>query len=150
MRASAGTLIPVMFWGGLLGIRALAPVIFCFTSPRKAAQVGLALACVGMIGLIVFTSPLGIALALAATGAGMATVFPTTLSMLTELAGARTDRVAPPMFVLSNLGAASMAWLVGFLIDRTGSPSLPLMVPLLALMLILAAHLSAIPRAYRS
>ena len=109
------TLMPMMFYAALLAVRAAAPFLFRVVSARLAAKVGLALAALGMIGLISVSNPIAMAVSLSLIGAGLATVFPTIISILTEAAGPRSARITPPMFAISNLGAASLPWLVGFL-----------------------------------
>jgi fucose permease len=77
--------------------------------------------------------------AAAATGFGLAVIFPITISLLSYFRGME-KRIAGPMFALAGLGGAVMPWLVGVISTRSGSLQRGLLAPLIATALLLWLH----------
>jgi fucose permease len=77
-------------------------------------------------------------------GAGLASVFPTTLAMLPRCFGGFASKVAGPVFALAGLGGATIPWSVGALSDHFGRLQVGLFVPLVANFLMIALQIGII------
>jgi fucose permease len=130
---------PSLFWGGLLAGRGIAPLVLKGVSERNAALAGLTIACSAICVLVLSSGRQWIAAAAAATGFGLAVIFPITISLLAHFRGME-KRIAGPMFALAGLGGAVMPWLVGVISTRSGSLQRGLLAPLIAVALLLWLH----------
>lgn len=140
------TLMPGIFYGALVGMRGVAPLLFRVVSARRAAEAGLALAAAGFAIFIYLHQPAAMTLALIMMGAGLATVFPTLLAIFAEVAGPRTEKLGPMIFMATNVSASLMLSGIGVLMDRTGSSSQALLLPWASEVLLLCLLLWSIPR----
>lgn len=140
------TIMPGVFYGSLVAVRGAAPLLFRVVRPRRAAEVGIAVAVAGSTLLVTMREPWAVALAFALLGGGLATVFPTMLAIFSEAAGSRTEKLGPIIFAITNVGASAMLGGVGVLMDKTGSSSQALLLPFFAQVLLLAILLWRIPR----
>lgn len=158
--AGAAWLLPAgLFWGGLLGGRALAPLLLRRRESRRLARAALLLALAGIALLIAIPSrgfaaaesarAVGFLMDAAASlaGLGLSVVFPTLLSLLSPAeAGAAPPPAADPLlFVPAGLGGAVLPWLVGALSHYSGSLRAALLLPLAAAL----ALFLLLPRAAR-
>ena len=125
-------LMPSFFYTALLLGRWIAPALLKTVDDLTLARSGLALACVGMAVLVLASSVTVVAASAAVVGLGLAAVYPITISMLAQEFGAAASRVGSLMFTLTNLGGASLPWLVGYSSDRFHSLRIGLGVPLAA------------------
>lgn len=130
---------PSFFYASLMLGRWLAPFLLEYLTPVRLVNAGLLVACGGTAGLLSSHGLAAVILSACATGLGLSSVYPITISVLSEEFGSAAPRVAAVMFVLSNLGGASLPWVVGIASDGSGTLETGLLVPLFgcALMFIL-------------
>jgi fucose permease len=84
-------------------------------------------------------SPLVLGASLA--GLGLSSVYPISVSLLTQWFGRAAVRVSGGIFAIGNLGGAVLPWLVGLLSTRSGSLRLGFVVPLVGAMSMLVFYL---------
>jgi fucose permease len=121
----------------------LAPAILRRVSEGRLVLIGLCVACCGAV-LILFTASVPVLLiALAVSGAGLASVFPNTIAMLAPNFGSAATRVGSLMFALAGLGGATLPWAVGWASTQFGTLRMGFGVTLLSnlLMIILQASI---------
>jgi FHS family glucose/mannose:H+ symporter-like MFS transporter len=123
-------LSPMFFWSGLLAGRALAPVVLLRVSERTVVMSGLILSAIGTGGLIWVTTFRGAATCVAASGFGLACIYPLLVAWMVEYYGKQARRLGSLMFALASLGGATLPWLVGFISTRAGNLRTGLFVPL--------------------
>lgn len=145
-RASFGAgqawiLAPALFWSGLLAGRAAVPLLLRRLSEGRLTIFGLVIACAGICVLVLSHHRQWITISGAIVGAGLAAVFPITVTFLSRFRGME-KRIAGPMFGLSGLGGAVMPWLVGFLSTWFGSLHAGFVALLLVTVLLLWLHVS--------
>jgi len=121
---------PSFFYASLMLGRWLAPFLLESLTPVRLVNAGLLLACAGAAGLLASHGLAGVILSACATGLGLSSVYPITISVLSEEFGSGAPRVAAVMFVLSNLGGASLPWVVGIASNGSGTLKTGLLVPL--------------------
>lgn len=113
-------LTPMIFYGGLLTGRGLAPALLCVVPDRVLIFAGLGTTLVGL-GIILASDNLsGVSGGAYLAGFGFAPVFPTTFACFTHYFGVRSPSLAGGVFVLTSLGSAFIPWTVGFVSSRTG------------------------------
>jgi fucose permease len=139
LTASVALMTPSFFYAALTAGRLLAPFLLRSISEIKLAQSGLLLACAGMAGMIFSHQLPGVLVSACAAGLGLSTIYPITISILSQDFAAASSRVGSVMFVLSNIGGGLFPWIVGLTSDRFGTLKAGLLVPLLggALMYVL-------------
>ncbi len=101
------------FWAALLASRAAAPLLLRRMSEPALYGAGIALAAGGLLGLLMSGSQAGVALSAMAAGAGLAPLFPLTVSLLADLTAATRSRSTGWVFALAGAGGAFLPWLVG-------------------------------------
>ncbi|MYA09740.1 MAG: hypothetical protein F4060_02035 [Holophagales bacterium] len=99
------------FWAALLGGRVVAPLLLRRMSERMLYGGGLAVAGAGLLGLLASGSQPGVALSAVAVGAGLAPLFPLTVSFLAELTASTRSRSTGWVFALAGTGGAVLPWL---------------------------------------
>ncbi|MYI34759.1 MAG: hypothetical protein F4112_17590 [Holophagales bacterium] len=99
------------FWAALLGGRVVAPLLLRRMSERMLYGGGLAVAGAGLLGLLTSGSQPGVALSAVAVGAGLAPLFPLTVSFLAELTASTRSRSTGWVFALAGTGGAVLPWL---------------------------------------
>ena len=124
-----GTMMPAIFWAGLLAGRAIAPALLSRTSDAALVQVGLVTAGVGLVSVLAGSTLKSVAFGVGLTGLGLAPVFPTTFAIFTRHFGRRASELTGMFFVLGGLGGALVPWLVGFVSERFGDLRTGLLVP---------------------
>jgi FHS family glucose/mannose:H+ symporter-like MFS transporter len=129
---SLWTLSPSTFWAALLIGRLTAPIILRHIGEHRLVLSGLIAGACGELMLLEARSLPGLLLALGIIGAGLATVFPTTIAALTRCFGDSASKVAGPIFALAGLGGATLPWAVGSLSNHFGSLRIGLVAPLFA------------------
>src|SRR5882672_2574317 len=126
---------PSFFYAALMVGRWLATFVLRKTEEIKTARASLAIACVGMVGLVLSrTMPLVVA-SVSVAGLGLAAVYPITISRLSEEFGPAAARVGSIMFTMANFGGASLPWVVGYASHRFNDLRAGLGVPLAATVL---------------
>jgi fucose permease len=126
---------PSFFYAALMLGRWIAPLVLKKMDEIKTARAGLSIACLGMAGLVLSrTMPLVVG-SVSVAGFGLAAVYPITISLLSREFGPGAARVGSVMFTLSNLGGASLPWLVGYSSHRFNDLRVGLAVPFTATML---------------
>ncbi len=101
------------FWAALLASRAAAPLVLRRVSEPVLYGAGVVLAGGGLLGLLLSGSQAGLAVAAVAAGAGLAPLFPLTISFLAELTAATRSRNTGWVFALAGAGGAVLPWLTG-------------------------------------
>ncbi|MXZ37467.1 MAG: hypothetical protein F4Z19_04260 [Holophagales bacterium] len=99
------------FWAALLAGRLVAPLLLRRMSERVLYGTGLAVAGAGLLGLLTSGSQLGVAVSAVAVGAGLAPLFPLTVSFLAELTASTQSRSTGWVFALAGTGGAVLPWL---------------------------------------
>jgi fucose permease len=84
-----------------------------------------------MAGLVLSHDLLGVGVSACLAGLGLSGVYPITISLLSHEFGSEASRVGSVMFTLSNLGGASLPWVVGVASNRFGTLKAGLAVPLI-------------------
>ena len=84
-----------------------------------------------MAGLMRSHEFVEIALSAGVAGFGLSSVYPITISFLSRESGSTAPRVASLAFMMSNLGGASLPWLVGVFSTKLGTIRGGLAIPLL-------------------
>ena len=110
-RAATSLWIGSGFWAALLASRALAPLLLRRFSEPALYRAGIALAGVGLVGLLTGRSLEVVAVSAVAVGAGLAPLFPLTISFLAELTASSRSRSTGWVFALAGTGGAAMPWL---------------------------------------
>lgn len=105
------------FWAALLGGRVVAPMLLRRMSERMLYGSGLAVAGAGLLGLVTSGSQAGLAVSAVAVGAGLAPLFPLTVSFLAELTASTRSRSTGWVFALAGTGGAVLPWLTARLAD---------------------------------
>jgi MFS transporter, FHS family, glucose/mannose:H+ symporter len=124
-----GTMMPAIFWAGLLAGRAIAPALLSRTSDAGLVLVGLVTAGVGLMSILAGSTLKSVAFGVGLTGLGLAPVFPTTFAIFTRHFGRRASELTGTFFVMGGLGGALVPWLVGFVSERFGDLRTGLLVP---------------------
>lgn len=101
------------FWAALLASRAAAPLVLRRVSEPALYGAGVVLAGGGLLGLLLSGSQAGLAVAAVAAGAGLAPLFPLTISFLADLTEATRSRNTGWVFALAGAGGAALPWLTG-------------------------------------
>ena len=109
--AASSLLVGSGFWAALLASRALAPLLLRRMTEPTLFAAGILLAAAGLIGLMVARTAAGIAVSAAATGAGLAPLFPLALSFLADLTAATRSRGTGWVFAVAGTGGAVLPWL---------------------------------------
>ena len=99
------------FWAALLASRAIAPLLLRRISEPALYGAGIALAGAGLVGLQAGRSQAEVAVAAVAVGAGLAPLFPLTVSFLAELTASTRSRSTGWVFALAGTGGAALPWL---------------------------------------
>jgi fucose permease len=130
-------LAPMFFWAGLLGGRAIAPMVLRRAAERTVLIVGLTVAGASNGALLWLGKFQGAPIGLVGAGLGFACIFPVLVASLVGYYGKRARRVGSMVFALASLGGATIPWLVGFISTHTGSLRAGLVAPLIACLLML-------------
>ncbi|MXX74430.1 MAG: hypothetical protein F4210_05520 [Holophagales bacterium] len=136
------------FWAALLASRAAAPLVLRRMSEPTLYTAGVVLAGGGLLGLLLSGSQAGLAVAAVAAGAGLAPLFPLTISFLADLTAATRSRNTGWVFALAGAGGAVLPWLTGRLAGGADGLAAGFVAPigglvLLALLFGLLRRLSA-------
>ena len=99
------------FWAALLASRAIAPLLLRRISEPALYGAGIVLAGAGLVGLLAGRSQAEVAVAAVAVGAGLAPLFPLTVSFLAELTASTRSRSTGWVFALAGTGGAALPWL---------------------------------------
>jgi fucose permease len=108
---------------------------------RRALQVGLATATLG-IGLMLWSSTLpGVIASALVTGLSFATLCPITVARFSHRFGVAAWSIGSVMFSSASVGPAVLPWMVGVISKTTGNLRTGLAVPLVATAILLLIHL---------
>jgi fucose permease len=120
--------------------RSIAPLLLRRLTETSMVQGGLVLATLGAL-LLVASPTRGTALwGLLLCGAGLSTVFPSTIAQLARAFGEHRARAAAVAFACAGLGGATMPWLVGRWSAGTGSLRAGLLIPVAGCVAMIALH----------
>jgi len=131
MTAATAVITPAFFYSSLMLGRWLAPLLLRKIADVRLVQIGLVVACAGMAGLVLSRGLLGVGVSACLAGLGLSGVYPITISLLSREFGSGASRVGSVMFTLSNLGGASLPWVVGVASNRFGTLKAGLVVPIM-------------------
>jgi len=131
MAMDIAVMIPSFFYGSLTLGRLFAPTFLRRWNEVRVVQIGLLVGCAGMAGLMRSHEFVEIALSAGVAGFGLSSVYPITISFLSRESGSTAPRVASLAFMMSNLGGASLPWLVGVFSTKLGTIRGGLAIPLL-------------------
>ena len=113
LRSATSLWIGSGFWAALLAVRAAAPLLLRLMSEPALYGAGVALAGAGLFGLLASGSQAAVAVSAVAVGAGLAPLFPLTVSFLADLTAANRSRDTGWVFALAGCGGAALPWLTG-------------------------------------
>ena len=135
------TLMPSVFWGGLLIGRATAPAILSRVSDTTLVLSGLFLGGSGLLLILVGSELLSITFGVGLTGLGLASVFPTTFAIFAHHFGEQAPQMTGLFFVIGGLGGALIPWLVGIVSEGFGDLRVGIFVPLLGVAIMILLQL---------
>lgn len=128
---------PSLFYASLMIGRLFAPFVLRVINDVRLAQAGLFLGCAGTAGLVFSQGLTGVLVSACATGLGLSSVYPITISLLAREFGS-SSRLGSIMFILSNIGGGLLPWIVGVSATRLGTLKAGLFVPLAGCIFMLA------------
>jgi MFS transporter, FHS family, glucose/mannose:H+ symporter len=129
--AAMAVMSPSFFYGSLMLGRLFAPALLRRWGEVRLVQIGLLIGCAGMAALTRSHHFIEIAVSAGVAGFGLSSVYPITISFLSREFGSTASRVASLAFMVANLGAASLPWLVGVFSTKLGTITGGLAIPLL-------------------
>ena len=132
---------PSFFYGGLLAGRALAPLFLKHLSEIRLVRLSVTIAVVGLTVLLASRSMILVFVSASVIGLGLATIYPITISLLSNSFGVAAKRIGSVMFMLASFGAACMPWLVGVTSTKMSSLKYGLAIPLAGCLLMLGLYL---------
>jgi len=130
-------LAPMFLWAGLIAGRILVSAVLPRISERAFLIGGLILAGASTAALLSVTGFRAAAICLAATGLGLACVYPLLVAWMVGYFGGQARLRSNILFGLGCLGGATMPWLVGFISTHSASLRAGLLAPLAACFLML-------------
>ena len=141
MGASQGTwaLAPTAFWGAQTTGRLLAPLLLMRVSELALLRTSVVLA--GAVVLLMATGSAGprtIVATAGLAGLGLAAIFPLLWAGITRDVAPYRSAVLGPLFASGGVGGAVVPWLVGAVSDAGAGLAAALLVPLAALVIVLA------------
>lgn len=137
-RSALSMVIGSGFWGALLAGRGLAPALLRRMTEAALYRGSLALALVGTVAVFLAGSRGLAAAGAVAAGAGMASIYPLTVSILTRQTASSGSRGTGWVFACAGFGAAVLPWLAGRLAGDSGGLGRGFLVPVGALVLLAA------------
>lgn len=141
MSAVIAVMTPSCFYGMIMIGRWLAPFVLRVITDVRLAMAGLLMASAGMVGLVLSHALAEVVLSACLAGLGLAAVYPITISLMAHEFGPQANRVGSLMFVLANLGGASLPLLVGVASSQIGSLKAGLTVPLMGSIVMFVLYL---------
>ncbi len=133
---------PSFFWGALLLGRFSAPLVLRHIRETRLATAGVALAAVGILTLIAAKAMPAVMMGAAISGLGLSSVFPISVSLLTNWFGDLAPRISGLIFSCGNFGGAVLPWAVGALSTHFGSLKVGFMVPLVGALSMVVFYLA--------
>jgi FHS family glucose/mannose:H+ symporter-like MFS transporter len=132
-------LAPTAFWAALTTGRLLAAVALRHVTESALIRSGLMLATLGVVAITFAAStPGGVIAGAAATGLGLSAIFPLLWALVTRSIGSAAPAAAGPLYAAGGLGGAVMPWVVGAVSSAVDDLHAGLVVPLGALLVLLA------------
>ena len=135
------TLMPSVFWGGLLIGRATAPAILSRVSDTTLVLSGLLLAGGGLVLILMSSELLNVTFGVGLTGLGLASVFPTTFAIFAHHFGEQAPQMTGLFFVIGGLGGALIPWFVGIVSEGFRDLRVGIFVPLLGVAIMILLQL---------
>jgi len=142
-RAAVSMLVSSCFWGALLAGRAAAPLLLRRVTEPALHATSLAVGGTGTVILVLADSRLGVAAGALVAGAGLASIFPLTVSLLAAETQSTRSRETGWVFAFGGLGGAILPWLTGQVSGEAGLLRHGYLVPatgLALLAVLLGAH----------
>lgn len=130
------SVLPALFWAGIVAGRAIAPALFARLHPPALVHAGLALAFAGVALLLLPAGALLTISAVVLCGLGLAPIFPLVVSQYADAEGARG--ASGLIFSAGGLGGAAIPWMVGALSQAAGSLREAMAVALACILLMAA------------
>jgi len=139
--AAMASMMPAFFWSALTVGRALGTAFLRHVSARHFLRTGCAAGAAG-IGLMLWAPALpGVIGGALITGLSFATLYPITVSRLSQRFGVAARSIGAVMFSLAAVGPAVIPWMVGVISHATGSLRAGLLLPLGATVILFLIHL---------
>ena len=135
------TLMPSVFWGGLLIGRATAPAILSRVSDTTLVLSGLLLAGGGLVLILMSSELLNVTFGVGLTGLGLASVFPTTFAIFAHHFGEQAPQMTGLFFMIGGLGGALIPWFVGIVSEGFRDLRVGIFVPLLGVAIMILLQL---------
>lgn len=123
-------IVPSFYWGALLAGRAIAPLILRFLQPTTVAVGGLSIALLGGVALVGAHGTRLVIFGSLLAGLGLASIFPISVSLLSNWFGPLTRGASGPIFSSGNMGGAMVPGVVGFVSTHLASLRAGFFVPL--------------------
>jgi len=134
-------MMPSFFWSALAVGRGLGTAFLHHFSERRVLRAGYAAAAAG-IALTLWAPTLAAVIAgTLITGLSFATMYPITVSQLSQRFGIAARSIGAVMFSLAALGPAVIPWMVGVISHSTGSLRAGMLLPLGATVILFLIHL---------
>lgn len=127
---SLTTMAPMFFYAGLTAGRGLAPLVLLRMRAIRVVLTAMGLAMLGLVLVLVATSPRTAIGGFTIAGLGCASIYPIYISWFSKWYGAGARRLGGVFFSMASLGGSAVPWLVGFLSTKAGSLRAGLVVPL--------------------
>jgi fucose permease len=139
--AAMASMMPAFFWLALAVGRGLGTAFLHHFSERRVLRAGYAAAAAG-IALTLWAPTLAAVIAgTLITGLSFATMYPITVSQLSQRFGIAARSIGAVMFSLAALGPAVIPWMVGVISHSTGSLRAGMLLPLGATVILFLIHL---------
>ncbi len=122
-----------IFYGALMLGRLVAPFLLLRMKAPQLVLAGIAVAAAGLAFSLASPQSMPALVGLFIAGAGLAAIFPTTVSIFSDRLGANATRIAGWIFAIGNLGAATLPSLMGQVSDGFHSLRSGMLVPLAAI-----------------
>ena len=132
---------PSFFYGGLLAGRALAPLFLKRVSEIRLVRLSVTIAVVGLTVLLASRSMILVFVSASVIGLGLATIYPITISLLSNSFGVAAKHIGSVMFMLAWFRAHLKSWLVGVTSTKMSSLKYGLAIPLAGCLLMLGLYL---------
>ena len=139
--AEMSSLMPAFFWAALTLGRGLGPFFLSRVPEHLVLRAGFATGSAGIVLMLVSSALPGVIGGALITGLSYATLYPITVSRLSQRFGVAARSIGAVMFSLASIGPAVIPWMVGITSQTTGSLRAGLSLPLAATVILCLIHL---------
>ncbi len=139
--AAMSSIMPAFFWSALTVGRALGTAFLRHFSERRVLRAGYATGAAGITLVLWAPTLAGVIAGALITGLSFATLYPITVTRLSQRFGVAARSIGAVMFSLAALGPAVIPWMVGVISHSTGSLRAGMLLPLGATVILFLIHL---------